>query len=163
MSIQINLELDKEIFQNMKDKLFKFFEDETLERVMEGLNEFSIKYVETNDCPFLINDIFVNKVDELIKIMEESDYLGEMITTGHVLPEELGYMKPHELCPERYKAIIEKKAYEHNQKKNKGSNIFSCKKCKQSNCEVTQKQTRAADEPATTFVKCLECGFSFKF
>ena len=95
--------------------------------------------------------------------MEKSDYIGEMITTGHILPEELGYMKPHELYPDRYKAIIEKKAYEYNQKKNKGSNIFSCKKCKQSNCEVTQKQTRAADEPATTFVKCLECGFSFKF
>jgi len=159
----MTIELDKEIFQQMKDKLFKFFEDDTLERVMEGLNEFAIKYVETNDCSFLINDIFINKVDEIIKIMDESDYLGEMITTGHILPEEIGYMKPHELWPERYKFIIEKKAYEHNQKKNKGSNIFSCKKCKQSNCEVTQKQTRAADEPATTFVKCLECGFSFKF
>ena len=157
------IELDKDIFKKMKDKLFKFFEDETLERVMEGFSEFAFKYVETNDCTFLINDVFVNKVDEIIKVMEESDYLGHMITTGHILPEEIGYMKPHELCPDKYKSIIEKKAYEHNQKKNKGSNIFSCRKCKQSNCEVTQKQTRAADEPATTFVKCLECGFSFKF
>jgi DNA-directed RNA polymerase subunit M/transcription elongation factor TFIIS len=159
----MSIQLDKEIIQTMKDKLFKYFEDETLDRVMEGLNEFAFKYIETNDCTFLINDIFINKVDELIKIMEESEYLGEMITTGHILPEEIAYMKPHELCPERYKAIVEKKAYEHNQKKNKGSNIFSCKKCKQSNCEVTQKQTRSADEPATTFVKCLECGFNFRF
>jgi DNA-directed RNA polymerase subunit M/transcription elongation factor TFIIS len=156
-------ELDKTIYNNIKDKMFNYFEDETLERVMEGLTEFALKYVETNDCPFLINDIFVNKADEIIQSLDKSDYLGEMITTGHILPEELGYMKPHELRPERYKAIIEKKAYEHNQKKNRGTNIFSCKKCKQSNCEVTQKQTRAADEPATTFVKCLECGFSFKF
>ena len=155
--------LDKEVYKNVKDKLFNFFEDETLDRVMEGLNEFSLKYVETNDCPFLINNIFINKVDELIQYMEKSDYIGEMITTGHILPEELGYMKPHELCPERYKAIIEKKAYEHNQKKNKGTNIYSCKKLKQSNCEVTQKQTRAADEPATTFIKCLECGYCYKF
>ena len=159
----MSIQLDKEIIQNMKDKLFKYFEDETLDRVMEGLNEFAFKYIETNDCAFLINDIFINKVDELIKIMEESEYLGEMITSGHILPEEIAYMKPHELCPERYKSIVEKKAYEHNQKKNKGSNIFSCKKCKQSNCEVTQKQTRSADEPATTFVKCLECGFNFRF
>ena len=88
-------ELDKDTYNNMKDKLFNYFEDETLERVMEGLNEFALKYVETNDCPFLINDIFVNKVDELIQTMEKSDYLGEMISTGHILPEELGYMKPH--------------------------------------------------------------------
>jgi DNA-directed RNA polymerase subunit M/transcription elongation factor TFIIS len=157
------MSINEEVYKNSKDKLFVYFEDETLERVMEGLNEFALKYIETNDCAFLINDIYINKVDELIKVMNESNYLGEMISGGYILPEELGYMKPHELCPERYKSIIEKKAYEHNQKKNKGSNIFSCKKCKQSNCEVTQKQTRAADEPATTFVKCLECGFNFKF
>ncbi len=157
------MSINEEVYNKSKEKLFVYFEDETLDRVMEGLNEFALKYIETNDCAFLINDIFTNKVDELIKVMKESDYLGEMISGGYVLPEELGYMKPHELCPEKYKAIIEKKAYEHNQKKNKGSNIFSCKKCKQSNCEVTQKQTRAADEPATTFVRCLECGFNFKF
>ena len=157
------MSINEEVYKNSKDKLFVYFEDETLERVMEGLNEFALKYIETNDCAFLINDIYINKVDELIKVMNESNYLGEMISGGYILPEELGYMKPHELCPEKYKAIIEKKAYEHNQKKNRGSNIFSCKKCKQSNCEVTQKQTRAADEPATTFVKCLECGFNFKF
>ena len=157
------MSINEEVYKNSKDKLFVYFEDETLERVMEGLNEFALKYIETNDCAFLINDIYINKVDELIKVMNESNYLGEMISGGYILPEELGYMKPHELFPERYKSIIEKKAYEHNQKKNKGYNIFSCKKCKQSNCEVTQKQTRAADEPATTFVKCLECGFNFKF
>uniref|UniRef100_A0A6C0HV52 TFIIS-type domain-containing protein n=1 Tax=viral metagenome TaxID=1070528 RepID=A0A6C0HV52_9ZZZZ len=157
------MSINEEVYKKSKDKLFVYFEDETLERVMEGLNEFALKYIETNDCAFLINDIYINKVDELIKVMNESNYLGEMISGGYILPEELGYMKPHELFPERYKSIIEKKAYEHNQKKNKGSNIFSCKKCKQSNCEVTQKQTRAADEPATTFVKCLECGFNFKF
>jgi len=155
--------IDEATYNKSKEKLFVYFEDETLERVMEGLVEFALKYIDTNDCAFLINDIFTNKVDELITVMKDSDYLGEMISSGYVLPEELGYMKPHELCPEKYKSIIEKKAYEHNQKKNKGSNIFSCKKCKQSNCEVTQKQTRAADEPATTFVKCLECGFNFKF
>ncbi len=156
-------DIDKEIYDKSKDKLFVYFEDETLDRVMEGLIDFAQKYVETNDCPFLINDVFYNKVDELINIMNESDYLGEMISGGFLLPEELGFLKPHELKPEKYKSIIEKKAYEHNQKKNKGTNIFSCKKCKNSNCEVTQKQTRAADEPATTFVKCLECGFNFRF
>ena len=158
-----NTIIDNTIYNENKDKLFEFFEDITLERVMEGLVEFTAKYIETNDCAFLVNDIFINKVTEIIDTMKKSNYLGDIITEGYILPEEIGYMKPHELCPERFKNIIEKKAYEHKQKKNKGSNIFSCKKCKQSNCDVTQKQTRSADEPATTFVKCLECGFSFKF
>ena len=52
-----------------------------------------------------------------------------------------------------------------NVKKNNktGSSRFTCAKCKKSKCEVTQKQTRAGDEPPTTFVTCLECGHMFKF
>jgi transcription elongation factor S-II len=155
--------LDLNIYETMKSKLFELFEEDTLERIMEGLVNFLNNYIEINDCSFLINDIFIDKVNSIIINMNESDYLANMITQGYITPEELCYLKPHELCPDKYKHIIEKKAYEHKQKKNKGSNIFSCKKCKQSNCEVTQKQTRSADEPATTFVKCLECDFCFKF
>jgi len=154
--------IDITIYNKYKNELYEFFEDETLERIMEGINIFVSNYIETNDCPYLINDIYVNKVNEILDAMNNSIYIGDMITIGHVVPEELAFLKPHELSPERYKNIIEKKAYEHNQKK-KGSKIFSCKKCKQSNCEITQKQTRSADEPATTFVKCLECGFTFRF
>ncbi len=156
------MSIDENIYNDIKKKLFDFFEEDTLERIMDNLKEFTIKYIETNDCEFLINDIFIEKASEILNALNISDYLGNMISQGYISPEEICYMKPHEITPDRYKNIIEKKAYEHNQKK-KGSNIFSCKKCKQSNCEVTQKQTRAADEPATTFVKCLECGFSFRF
>jgi DNA-directed RNA polymerase subunit M/transcription elongation factor TFIIS len=157
------MSINENIYKDTQKLLSEYFEDDTLERILEGLVDFTNKYIETNDCLFLINNIFTDKASEIIETMNISDYLGNMITQGYILPEELCYMKPHELCPDRYKNIIEKKAYEHNQRKNKGTNIFSCKKCKQSNCEVTQKQTRSADEPATTFVKCLECGFSFKF
>jgi len=45
----------------------------------------------------------------------------------------------------------------------KSSSAFKCSKCKKSKCSVTQKQTRAGDEPATTFVTCLECGYNFSF
>ena len=157
------MSLDTTIYTTMKNKLSEFFDDETLERVMDGLNSYTTNYIETNDCGFLINDIFMDKVNEIIIMINKSNYLSDMITEGYITPEELGYMKPHEMCPDKYKHIIDKKAYEHKQKKNKGTNIFSCRKCKQNNCDVTQKQTRSADEPATTFVKCLECGASFKF
>ena len=154
--------IDKAIYAEYKNKLYELFEDETLERIMDGIDSFVANYIETNDCPYLVNDIYVNKVNEILDAMGYSEYLSEMITTGHVVPEELAFLKPHEICPGKYKNIIEKKAYEHKQKK-KGSNIFSCKKCKQNNCEIEQKQTRSADESMTTIVKCLECGFCFRF
>ena len=33
------MSINEEVYKNSKDKLFVYFEDETLERVMEGLNE----------------------------------------------------------------------------------------------------------------------------
>ena len=37
--------------------------------------------------------------------------------------------------------------------KKTGSTAFTCAKCKKSNCQVSQQQTRSGDEPPTTFVK----------
>ena len=41
------------------------------------------------------------------------------------------------------------------------SDAFTCPKCKATKSEVTQKQVRSGDEPATIFIKCVECGFSY--
>ena len=73
-------------------------------------------------------------------------------------------MKPEELNPDKYENIIKKREMEEYKKKNtSGTSVFVCSKCKKSNCQVSQKQTRAGDEPPTTFVTCLECGYTFKF
>ena len=39
---------------------------------------------------------------------------------------------------------------------------FQCPKCKQRKIFSAQKQTRSADEPMTTFFKCLTCDFNWK-
>jgi len=43
------------------------------------------------------------------------------------------------------------------------TDMFTCGKCKESKCSYTQLQTRSADEPMTTFVKCTNCGHRWKF
>ncbi|KAF2072476.1 hypothetical protein CYY_006208 [Polysphondylium violaceum] len=40
---------------------------------------------------------------------------------------------------------------------------FKCGKCKQRKCTYRQLQTRSADEPATTFVTCINCNHRWKF
>jgi transcription elongation factor S-II len=40
---------------------------------------------------------------------------------------------------------------------------MTCGKCKQSKVAYTQAQTRAADEPMTTFCECQFCGNRWKF
>jgi transcription elongation factor S-II len=73
-------------------------------------------------------------------------------------------MKPEEINPEKYENFIKKREMEEHKKLNTvGSSVFTCSKCKKANCTVSQKQTRAGDEPPTTFVKCNECGHTFKY
>lgn len=42
------------------------------------------------------------------------------------------------------------------------TDTFICRKCKKKECTYYQLQTRSADEPMTTFVNCLSCGFRWK-
>jgi transcription elongation factor S-II len=40
---------------------------------------------------------------------------------------------------------------------------MQCGKCKVFKVAYTQAQTRAADEPMTTFCECMNCGNRWKF
>ena len=157
------MSIDNEYIEISFQTINTFFDEDITQKILDGIIKFTNSYVDTNEAQFLINDIFNSKVNELVFFFEKSPYIKTLICDNIIEASNLCSLKPYELEPERYKNIIEKKAYEHNQKKQKGANIFSCKKCHQSNCDVTQKQTRSADEPATTFVTCLECGFTFRF
>ena len=78
--------------------------------------------------------------------------------------EKIAFLKPDQLNPDNYEKLLKKKELEEYKKNDvKSSSAFKCSKCKKSKCSVTQKQTRAGDEPATTFVTCLECGHQFSF
>ena len=66
-------------------------------------------------------------------------------------------------CQIAFQTLIDKLIEEYKKNNKAGSSAFTCVKCKKSRCEVSQKQTRAGDEPPTTFVTCLECGHTFKF
>lgn len=42
------------------------------------------------------------------------------------------------------------------------SGMYVCHKCKAKKTVHYQLQTRSADEPMTTFIECLDCGFKWK-
>ena len=72
--------------------------------------------------------------------------------------------------PERWAGLLQEKAdRDHNMYAPKQGNtdMFVCGRCKKAgkkadNCSYYQLQTRAADEPMTTYVSCLECGMRWK-
>jgi DNA-directed RNA polymerase subunit M/transcription elongation factor TFIIS len=126
--------------------------------------EFCNEYAENNGAIFLIDSIIDTKVEFIKNVFEKNDYLKIEIKNKNIDPKTLCYLKQEEIEPEKYKNILEKRELEEYRKNNRAtSNAFKCKKCGESKCQVTQKQTRSGDEPATTFVTCMECGFMFKF
>lgn len=143
--------------------LLKLFDKKTSERIDGGIYGFADEYSGSQGTPFLLENIYQEKMDEILCILNSNKSLQDMIKNGDIKSEQLAFMKSHELNPEKYEKINKKKELEEKNKKDKPTtDLFQCKKCKKRRCTVSEKQTRAGDEPATSFIDCLECGHSWR-
>ena len=134
-------------------------------QIEQSIYDFTIDYAKVHDTPYLLEQIYESKVDEITNLLKDKEnYLLKAIKEGVINVLNIGFMKPAELNPDKYNHIINKKKKEEDNINNQAtSSIYTCKKCKKNRCQVTQRQTRSADEPATTFVKCVECSYEFSF
>lgn len=155
--------MDSKKRQEIQKFLEKKFDKKISKTIEESIYEFAETYSETQGTPFLIEQIYQDKADELICQFENNSKLIKDIKNGEIDAESIASLKPQELNPEKYEKITKKKELEEYNKNNKAStDIFKCSKCKKRKCTVTEKQVRAGDEPATTFVECQECGNSWR-
>lgn len=144
------------------NKLTKYISKELAVKVEKSIKKFSTEYAEANDIidmPYLIDSFYESKLNEILDALSiKNDVINETNASN------AAFLRPEELRPEKYKKLLEKKEISEFKKNNiKSSNAFKCPKCKKSKSKVTQKQIRAGDEPPTTFVECLECGYTFSF
>ena len=162
----MSLEID---FRNsIVSKFDKFVKDKNIsKKIEESIFKFTNDYTEQQGTPFLFESIYENKVNEILKNINddsENKSLLENIKKEVINAEQIAFLKPEELDPDKYESIIKKKELEEYKKNNKSTtNIFKCSKCKSRKSIVHQQQTRAGDEPMTTYVTCQECGHVFKF
>jgi DNA-directed RNA polymerase subunit M/transcription elongation factor TFIIS len=142
----------------------KYISKKNTKKLTEHIINYCNKYSENNNCEYLLQDIINTKISYFSSIFEKNNYLKNSIKNKLIDPSNICYLNQEVIEPERYKHILEKKELEEYRKNNQAtSNAYKCKKCGETKCQVTQKQTRSGDEPATTFVNCMECGFLFKF
>jgi transcription elongation factor S-II len=141
-------------------ELSKYIPKKYVKLVEQSIKNFANDYAETYDTPYLIENIYDDKKENIINALCAKPDLVKDEETA----ENIAFLKPQELYSDNYEKIEKKRQMEEYKKNDvKSSSAFKCSKCKESKCSVTQKQTRAGDEPATTFVTCLECGHSFSF
>ena len=131
--------------------------------VEQSIYIFSQKYADDNGTPFLLEEIYDSKVNEINNILNSKNlmFVIQAIKKGNIDPKKIAFMKPAELNPEKFKDIIKKEVEEMRLNDKGSTSTFECKKCKKSKTSVVEKQVRAGDEPATLFITCLECGHVF--
>lgn len=140
--------------KSLKD-ISKFLGNEIAIKVEEGIFNFSSEYAENNGTPFLLQQIYETKAEEIIQILKGKtlQFIIKSIKDNKIKPDRIAYMRKSELVPQLKK--------DNNIKKKKGSNLFKCEKCKKRNTSITELQLMRADEPASQIVTCLECSHTW--
>jgi DNA-directed RNA polymerase subunit M/transcription elongation factor TFIIS len=90
----------------------------------------------------------------------------EAIKTGDMESQQLAFMTHQEINPERWKDLITRKMKRDESKMSQrieaSTDMFTCKRCKSKKCTYYELQTRSADEPATIFITCIDCGKNWR-
>ena len=115
--------------------------------------------------------LYVNRCRTIYLNLNKKSYVNnknllKQLKKNKIKSYEIAFMSHQELCPEKWKQLIDEKIkrdkskYEINMEAS--TDQFKCFKCKKNKCTYYELQTRSADEPMTTFVSCLNCGNRWK-
>ena len=109
--------------------------------------------------------LYIDRLRSVYINLKKPDVASAVIS-GNIKSQDIAFMTHQEICPEKWKQLIEDKKIRDKQKYEPNieasTDNFTCNKCKSKKCTYYQLQTRSADEPMTTFVTCLECGKRWK-
>lgn len=114
----------------------------------------------------LFSELYIARLRSLYLNLKNEALLKDL-KKKEFTPEVLAFMTHQEMNPEHWKEYIDKKkkrdANRYSNNMQASTDIFTCRKCRSKRCTYYELQTRSADEPATIFVTCLDCGKNWKF
>jgi len=122
------------------------------------------KIIKKWENPYF-KQLYVDRLRSILNNLKNTEIL-EQLRTEELKPQILAFMTHQEMNPERWSALIQQKikrdASKFTTNIEASTDMFTCKKCKSKKCTYYELQTRSADEPATIFVTCLDCGKHWK-
>ena len=138
--------------------------------IERGIFNWSVQHASKHNIvkkwsnPFFVT-LYIDHLRSVYINLKKPDVSAALLT-GNIKSQEIAFMTHQEICPEKWKKLIEDKKVRDKQKYEPNieasTDNFTCNKCKSKKCTYYQLQTRSADEPMTTFVTCLECGKRWK-
>jgi transcription elongation factor S-II len=152
---------------NIRGKIQPIVADEKLATNLEkGIYNFAIK--EANNRKIIkkwenphFAQLYLDRLRS-IYINLKNEALLDHLKNGEISPQSLAFMTHQEMNPDRWRILIDQKmkrdANKFTDNIRASTDMFTCKKCKSKRTTYYELQTRSADEPATIFVTCLDCG-----
>ena len=145
---------DENITSNVETSIFNYAIDESDRR----------KLIKKWDNPRFI-EIYLNRFRSIYINLKNPVFL-EQIKNKEITGKTLERLTHYEMDSERWSELIDKKikreASKFNTNIQASTDMFTCRKCKSKKCTYYELQTRSADEPATIFITCLDCGKNWR-
>ena len=166
-----NINNPSEFRKNVSQNFQKMINDEILSiNIEKGVFNYSLKEASSKkiikkwDNPRFVQ-LYLDRLRSIYINLKNEEFLNQIINS-EVTPQSLAFMTHQEMNNSRWRKLIEKKmvrdANKYNNDIQASTDMFTCKKCKSKRCTYYELQTRSADEPATIFVTCLDCGKNWK-
>ena len=161
-----------EIFRtNVKKRLYAII---TREKVASNLEKAIFNYcikeatnrkiIKKWENPYFVQ-LYIDRLRSIMYNLTNPE-IQSQLHTGELLPQTFAFMTHQEMKPERWAELIARKtkrdASRFNTNIEASTDMYTCKKCRSKKCTYYEMQTRSADEPATIFVTCLDCGKHWK-
>ena len=152
---------------NIRVKIQPMIDDEKLATNLEkGIYNFAIKEANNRkiikkwENPHFVQ-LYLDRLRSIYVNLKNPDLLDHL-KRGEISPQSLAFMTHQEMNPARWRILIDQKmkrdANKFTDNIRASTDMFTCKKCKSKRTTYYELQTRSADEPATIFVTCLDCG-----
>ena len=157
--------------KNISTKLEPIFGDETTSINLEkGIYNYSIKEANSRkiikkwENPFFVQ-LYLDRLRSVYCNLKNEKLL-EQVKNKDITAQSIAFMTHQEMNPDHWRELIDQKikrdANKYTNNIQASTDMFTCKKCKSKKCTFYELQTRSADEPATIFITCLDCGTNMK-
>ena len=153
--------------KNVSGKFLELLEDEKQSINLEkGIFNYAIKeatnrkIIKKWENPYFAQ-IYIDRLRSIYVNLKNPELLN-MLKKNEIVPQTLAFMTHQEMNHEHWRVMIDRKikrdASKFNTNVQASTDMFTCRKCKSKRSTFYELQTRSADEPATIFITCLDCG-----
>jgi DNA-directed RNA polymerase subunit M/transcription elongation factor TFIIS len=109
--------------------------------------------------------VYTDKLKSVLTSLKKPEIV-QRLKEGNLKTKDMAFLSHQDLFPEVWNQMMEERRIRMENmyfpQVEASTDLFTCRRCKETKCTYYQAQIRSADEPMTTFITCLNCGFRFK-